>query len=731
MLVVSFVLLTLHLDPLFIANVVSGKEPEKIMIVKMHDTNLQIFSHPEKYFEKVPVYLTQQISHQIQRCIRENITETRNILKCFSDQWKNGEVFYIRTPRKLRTLGVIDDYVPIQKINEKLKESDDEVGASQAREIYKVSGKKSIVGIIDTGVKWDSELLSFKMKDDISSIISDSEERNFSKAVIMWDQRNLRDPSVQFPKNGTYPSGFTYGFECREPARRSEILPGYNKCQSEDRVGHGTHIAGIVSMEAGEDIGISPDSILIVVPTNLYEDEVVDAVKYIFMEAERLKLPAVVNISLGGHFGPHDGTSLFEILLTQELGEGKIIVAAAGNEGREKIHIGGKFSGTLSSVVSIRNDCEIQFWFPPNSEAQIEVKFRGYSGKVSKGERKILFSGENNASLIDFTSSADVPLTYLLKYSLSDQKESAVFVSIGNVGQAQINITLPKENEFDAWVSSDPSDCFFTELGDLKPNFEKTIAIPATAKDIIAVGYYITEGENKGKISPNSSIGSDTLIKPNITAPGTRIFSICNSSDEYLCSGSGSSQATPHVSGAISLALERNHKLTPTDVIEALCKSAKKDEFTGQTPNKVWGCGKLRIPEFLSYIIPQSKAYSEYKIYYSTKSETKFNNTFSTLELKSDYPFRVLGPNLQNLGWIKNHKFYMKSIPEYIDIEFADGNLKRLNLVGEGIKIQDGLPRSCGCFATSKYDLFSLTYFFILLIISIYILRMRIKTQGK
>ena len=49
-------------------------------------------------------------------------------------------------------------------------------------------------------------------------------------------------------------------------------------------------------------------------------------------------LPAVVNLSLGGDFGPHDGTSVLERGLSAFVGDdkpGRVIVVASGNSGGE------------------------------------------------------------------------------------------------------------------------------------------------------------------------------------------------------------------------------------------------------------------------------------------------------------------------------------------------------------------------------------------------------------
>jgi hypothetical protein len=50
----------------------------------------------------------------------------------------------------------------------------------------------------------------------------------------------------------------------------------------------------------------------------------------------------VVNLSLGHHFGAHDGTDSEERLHAQITGPGRIVVVSAGNEQNDDIHIGGR-----------------------------------------------------------------------------------------------------------------------------------------------------------------------------------------------------------------------------------------------------------------------------------------------------------------------------------------------------------------------------------------------------
>jgi len=70
--------------------------------------------------------------------------------------------------------------------------------------------------------------------------------------------------------------------------------------------------------------------------------------------AESVGKPYVISLSLGGHFGPHDGTGDMADVCAQLTGPGKVIVFAAGNEGEDGIYLGKNASASnpAQSVLS-------------------------------------------------------------------------------------------------------------------------------------------------------------------------------------------------------------------------------------------------------------------------------------------------------------------------------------------------------------------------------------------
>ena len=80
------------------------------------------------------------------------------------------------------------------------------------------------------------------------------------------------------------------------------------------------------------------------------------------------------------------------------------------------------------------------------------------------------------------------------------------------------------------------------------------------------------------------------LVKPDIAAYGNGTESTCPGS--YYCQFSGTSSATPHVSGTIALMLQSNPEATPQEIAEALMTTARPLGAPGK--DNVYGAGMLQ-----------------------------------------------------------------------------------------------------------------------------------------
>ena len=133
---------------------------------------------------------------------------------------------------------------------------------------------------------------------------------------------------------------------------------------------------------------------------------------------------------------------------------------------------------------------------------------------------------------------------------------------------------------------------------------EGTLSPLGTSRRVITVGCH--EGGyfgNRRDLCENySGRGWDALAyrKPDLVAPGTDIVS-CNGNlrrdrrggyREPYVKKSGTSMATPVVTGIMALWLQADPTLTIDDVKEILKETALNDEFTQASPHR-FGCGKV------------------------------------------------------------------------------------------------------------------------------------------
>lgn len=129
-----------------------------------------------------------------------------------------------------------------------------------------------------------------------------------------------------------------------------------------------------------------------------------------------------------------------------------------------------------------------------------------------------------------------------------------------------------------------------------------SVTVPGTCPKIITVGAsddYKSIPMGGGRIKDYSGRGptSACIVKPEVLAPGSHILSCKNANSGYSIR-SGTSMATPFVTGAIALLVECYPDITGKDVKLALYQSCKNIGF----PKEQQGWGLLNIPALLSFI---------------------------------------------------------------------------------------------------------------------------------
>jgi len=428
--------------------------------------------------------------------------------------------------------------------------------------------------------------------------------------------------------------------------------------------GHGTHVTGSAAGNGtrnSEQRGVAPNSDLVFVKGvrddnsdgGFSDADVIDGVSRIFQQAAALGQPAVVNLSLGGHFSPHDGSSLYEQALSNLTGAGKIVVAAAGNEGSDFIHAGESVStDVLNETVWLVNDAEFAaaaMWYDGSTQNEFMVGAYNVNGTTLEwlGSVGIAAGGlyaEANGDPIAFQSNG-VTLGYVRidARTTSDPRNGDGTVTFEVIGEDGLDISqtvwsiLSKggAGRVDTWAVAG-SEFLNRELGfpdqnEIPGDVAMTVGTPSTALGVVAVGSHVTSSswtdidgngrtwQNPGENGPVvPSVGQQSYFSsrgptrdgrrsPDITAPGELIFSTLSS---HLTEGvgiqralilqgggyagqQGTSMASPHTAGTVALMLQADPQLDPAAVRQILQQTARTDGFTGSVPNDNFGSGKI------------------------------------------------------------------------------------------------------------------------------------------
>ncbi len=505
-----------------------------------------------------------------------------------------------------------------------------------------LTGKGVVVGILDSGLDLTHD--DFRHPDGTTRV------------RYYWDQGDGGGPAPSVGGSALYGSEWS----------ASDIDAGH--ARGTDVPGHGTWVAGVAAGDGSASdvdslrdrfVGVAPEADLVVVALGqdgtITDADIIDGASYVFERAQMLGEPAVVNLSLGTQFGPHDGTSELDMALDGLAGAGRLLAASAGNDGDTRVHaelhvphqsadsadvVVGPYSPRTTDADYFTVDA---YYHDPD---RFEVTVVAPTGKRFGPYR---LGAEQPDTL---TGSGTLALAHLDTDPLGSNLQVAFdltdFVPEGKTGPApppaagtwrivfrDLNGT-PAGGVVDLWVAGyaprDPGNDMEVRWSGHAVDPGEEITSPGTAGRVITAGSFNTKDAwtdaggtvhhvavpagadpadyAPGPVTPFSSRGPtrDGRLKPEVVAPGFIIAtSLSHQLDPllalritptFLADGehsvfAGTSVSAPHLSGALALLLERYPDITPETARSRVISSARGDEFTGPVYNPAAGFGKL------------------------------------------------------------------------------------------------------------------------------------------
>ncbi len=528
----------------------------------------------------------------------------------------------------------------------------DKVHAGMAPLNTPYTGKGVVVGIIDAGF------------DYTHPNFYDSTGQNNYRVKRVWNQND---------NTGTPPTGYPYGSEYITEA---QILSAKSDYQGD----HASHVAGTAAGSGGYPgstyRGIAYESELVFVSINNLSTNIADGIKYIQNYAASVGKPCVINMSIGRHDGPHDGTSYADRFVDSLIGPGKLVVVAGGNDGHNALYAEHTFVSTDTNVytfpivIDTSVDGRADIWGKPgqNFAARVILLNTNTSSFLYVPTHKT--SAASGAIYADTISQSPlIVVNYIAEINPINSKphiQLNLTNKLPNTAGIRFLIEITGFNtDIQMWGQrsgiTNFSDLGYADGGDgivISGRKDHQVADPyACGKSVITVGAYTSKNQwmslnnqvqtlsykamsQVRDIAPFSSIGptGDGRTKPEITGPGNIIASSVNSFSPdfgplsaktvksltygsktwYFGNESGTSMSSPMVTGILALWLQKYPNLTREQALDIMKKTAITDSYTGTIPatgSNTWGWGKINAFMELTLSVEKAAVKNTLKVY--------------------------------------------------------------------------------------------------------------------
>lgn len=520
---------------------------------------------------------------------------------------------------------------------------------------YPYLGKDVIVGVVDIGFQWDH--IAFRREDGTSRI------------VMAWNQNDT---------TGVPPQGYAYG----------TVLDTEEKILSAAPCGidiHATHVASIAAGSAFEGNlygGVAREADLVLVDAlhtpegGMYSEGIVDGIQFIFDYARSVGKPCVVNLSIGDYFGPHDGTSAFDVMCDSLQGEGRLIVGAMGNMGAYNYHLGYNFdvqprlfrTGFRQNRMSLPM---VDIW--SEAPVRIGIEIYKYNSETPECATSWIPTDSSFSEVSMAYEGKEILLQVATAFDEDNGLYNTMFLLSGVTHIEDAFFALVVEGEkgrLDMWnnASANRFDTFGREGWESGDNRMSLMEVGGTGRRITSVGAYVTAvsvavrngvydvGYELHDLAPFSGRGAtrDGRMKPETAAPGcitTAAFNRVLATDTanffygmtvadyewrgekyYYGANSGTSMASPIVAGVYALWLQACPTLTPERAKEVLAATSSHDAYTQDV--MTMGYGKVNPYAGLCYLLGAGGISSAVKMAGSKLYPTVGCGSFSVLPVK-------------------------------------------------------------------------------------------------
>ena len=385
---------------------------------------------------------------------------------------------------------------------------------------------------------------------------------------------------------------------------------------------HGAHVADIAAGNgrAGGPAGIAPEADIVFVHLatdargrgeleNLGSSvRIAEAIEFCTRLAAGR--PLSLNLSVGRHGGPHDSSTALDAIERHVISANPrapvLIAHSAGNYHQANCHLSKRLRPGETHLLRLlvpegdRSTNEVEVWLEPGTKVDVRLRAPdgAWSDWVGPGERRELARGSSPLARIynrerDPQNGCDMLKAFVLPSGGSGEWQIEVKVRAAPGDGSILHAWIERDDACASCQSRFPAD-------EADPSC--TLGTLATGELTLAAG--ALDGHDPARSLARFSSGGPTrgpnsLMKPDIVAPGVRVLGARSTSFEgdprpALVRKSGTSMAAPHVAGCAALMLQASEgRLSATELRELMLKEAEP-HASGEPERSGRGCLNIR-----------------------------------------------------------------------------------------------------------------------------------------
>lgn len=369
---------------------------------------------------------------------------------------------------------------------------------------------------------------------------------------------------------------------------------------------HGTHVLGIAAGNghAGGPVGVAPAADIVFCHLGSGGADLGSSIE--LLEAIHFAAncagdrPLAINLSIGRHAGPHDGTLLIERAIDWLLVNrpGTAVVQSTGNYYSRDVHMSGVIHERVQRRLPFRvgkrdrTPISIEIWYSGADE--LDVRVRGPGGARANAARGA------NMAVVDARGRELGRLYHRQQDPNNGDNLINLFLhEAARLGEWEIELEGVDvvDGRWHAWIERNAA------CRECQAQFLRNHAVPSSttgsicnALRTIAVGAYDAHDPAQ-RLATFSSVGPtrDGRRKPLLVAPGVRVLSVRSRTDALAhpryVRMSGTSMAAPHVTGTLALMMQAAGRQRVASLRQVLFSTLQP----APTEDLRWGYGKLDI----------------------------------------------------------------------------------------------------------------------------------------